>query len=78
MEPVYWAFEESSVLVGFFRLDRIMDNVAQEEADGVVCVLSQPICCFRASYHTSKPTVYTQCNRVALSLSKRLTDHLRQ
>jgi hypothetical protein len=44
MEPVYSAFEESPELVGFLlgvtSFENIMDNVVQEGANGIVCVIS--------------------------------------
>jgi hypothetical protein len=44
MEPVYSAFEQSPELVGFLLgvslFDNIMDNLVQEGADGIVCVIS--------------------------------------
>jgi hypothetical protein len=44
MEPVYSAFEESRELAGFLlgvtSFENIMDNVVQEGANGIVCVIS--------------------------------------
>jgi hypothetical protein len=44
MEPVYSAFEESPELVGFLlgvtAFENIMDNVVQEKARGIICVVS--------------------------------------
>jgi hypothetical protein len=44
MEPVYSVFEESPELVGFLlgvtSFENIMDNVVQEGANGIVCVIS--------------------------------------
>jgi hypothetical protein len=44
MEPVYSAFEESPELVGFLlgvtAFENIMDNVVQEGANGIICVIS--------------------------------------
>jgi hypothetical protein len=44
MEPVYSAFEESPELAGFLlgvtSFENIMDNVVQEGANGIVCVIT--------------------------------------